>query len=123
MPRLEHRELQESCVRHRDGHARPERHPGATRRGDRPDCRATIRLALEYHQTIVTRSRAVRTLLAAALCVLTFGCTHDRVQSEVTSMAALVSQLQAADKLVAEGCLDCLLDAYREYDTLRGDVR
>ena len=52
--------------------------------------------------------------VAASACApATRGVVHD--------VAGSTARLQSADALVAAGCLDCLLDAYRAYDALRAD--
>jgi tetratricopeptide (TPR) repeat protein len=57
--------------------------------------------------------------LAAVLAGLSSACSHPSPAVVVPSGPAPAERLAAADALVREGCLDCLLDAYREYDALR----
>ena len=63
-----------------------------------------------------------RLLSLAALAGLWSACSHPSPAVVVPNEPAPAERLAAADALVREGCLDCLLDAYRQYDALRDNA-
>jgi tetratricopeptide (TPR) repeat protein len=74
-------------------------------------------------QGLIQSMRRVLLLSVLASAVLAVsGCARLPVAAAPSSPPAgptTSDRLAAADGLVRQGCLDCLLDAYREYDTLR----
>ena len=59
--------------------------------------------------------RAVPAIALAALSA----CAHPAPATKAPAGPTPVERLAAADALLAEGCLDCLFDAYREYVSLQ----
>jgi tetratricopeptide (TPR) repeat protein len=57
--------------------------------------------------------------LCSSLCVLVVGCARKPVVPATPPPPTPAQRLASADALVREGCLECLLDAYGEYDLLR----
>ena len=57
--------------------------------------------------------------LATCLAVSLTACSHAKPVVAVPSGPTPAERLAAADDLVRAGCLDCLIDAFREYDALR----
>src|SRR5436309_5942754 len=57
--------------------------------------------------------------IAAAALVLSIGCGPKHVASSADAQA-LQARLRAADELVRVGCFDCLTEALRTYESVRG---
>src|SRR5262249_5300585 len=58
--------------------------------------------------------------LGSILLSLSVACAHPPPRASVRPTGPNVAErLEAADALIRAGCLDCLLEAYREYDALR----
>jgi tetratricopeptide (TPR) repeat protein len=65
------------------------------------------------------RSRLVFAMVAG----LSSACAHPKAPAAPAPVGpSPTERLSAADALVREGCLDCLLDAFREYDALRANA-
>src|SRR5437763_15801268 len=62
--------------------------------------------------------RGMRRLCAIAILVALPACSSAKPPAVLPS-ARIPERLADADRLVRAGCLDCLIDAYGEYDKLR----
>jgi tetratricopeptide (TPR) repeat protein len=63
-----------------------------------------------------------RALTLAAILLVSSACGRIRVPVPAVPSAAVMSPIERiarADRLVRDGCLDCLIEAYREYEKVR----
>jgi tetratricopeptide (TPR) repeat protein len=60
-----------------------------------------------------------RRLVCFALCLAVSACAKAPPKTPVPTGPTPTERLADADRLVRDGCLDCLFDAYRSYETLR----
>jgi len=63
--------------------------------------------------------RVMRRLAVVVLLITVSGCAKTPPKAVVPAGPTPTERLAEADRLVRAGCLDCLLDAYRAYESLR----
>jgi len=88
---------------------------------DRENVGVTARSAAPRSVEIPVRCSSL-CVLCSFLCVLVFcavGCAPKPAVAPTAVQPTPAQRLASADALVREGCLECLLDAYGEYDLLR----
>jgi tetratricopeptide (TPR) repeat protein len=67
----------------------------------------------------MSRRVLVANVMLSALCSLGFACAHRAAPAAAPPARTPAQRLASADALVRDGCLECLLDAFGEYELLR----